>query len=51
MIAAYLETRMKKDMADMPEGNQELYERLGRIVDYRGIPKRERAGTKRIIVE
>ena len=51
VIAAYLETRMKKDMADMPEGNQELYERLGRIVDYRGIPKRERAGTKRIIVE
>ncbi len=51
VIAAYLETRMKKDMADMPAGNQEFYERLGRIVDHRGMPKRERAGVKRIIVE
>lgn len=53
VIAAYLCGKTKKDTAEfsMPDGNQKMYEHLCKVINRMGRGKKEKTGSKLIIVD
>lgn len=53
VIAAYLSCKTKKDTVEltMSDGNQKIYENLCKVIDHMGRFKKEKTGSKLIIVD